>query len=53
MKILTLWIMVTEDHHSEGIENIFNRTLEENFPNLEEQMPIHAQRSLEFKSSSL
>ena len=34
-----------EDSHLRGPENIFNKIIEENFPNLKKEMPINEQES--------
>ena len=34
-----------EDSQIKGLENIFNKIIEENFPNLKKNMPINIQES--------
>ena len=34
-----------EDSQSKGLENIFNKIIEENFPNLKKEMAINVQES--------
>jgi hypothetical protein len=46
MRRLNLWIIGIEkskDSHLKGPENIFNKIIEENFPNLKNKMPINIQ----------
>lgn len=30
-----------EDFHAQSTENIFNKNIEENIPNLEKEIPVH------------
>ena len=50
-KLRIIGINETEDFQHKGPENIFNKIIEENFPNLKKEMPMNIQEAYRTSNS--